>query len=404
MKKLYYGWKITWALAITLTVSYGILYYGFGVFTKAIEAEFSWSRVQTSGAFSLALLISGLVAFSVGGLVDKHGARWLMTAGSVLASVVVFAWSYITNLRDFYLVQAGIGLAMSTILYPVGFTVIAVWFRFKRPKAMLIVTFVAGLASTIFIPFETYLLEIMDWRSALRVLALVLAVTTIPLHALILKRRPEDIGKLPDGLEIAIKNSDFEVEKSISTKEAFKMPSFWWFSLAFALSALTVNAIASHLVPLLTERNYSTAIVAAAAGSVGIMQLAGRIVFTPLNGRISLRKISAITFATHSIALLILAFFISNSGLWLFVIFYGIGNGATTLARAALIADTYGAANYGEISGAMAIFIALTQAIAPIGAGFLHDYTGNYQAVIFTLATASAIAVIAVYKAQKKPS
>jgi len=113
-----------------------------------------------------------------------------------------------------------------------------------------------------------------------------------------------------------------------------------------------------------------------------------------------LRAISAITFATHTVALLILAFFLSNTGLWLFVIFYGIGNGAITLARAALIADAYGAASYGAISGAMAIFIALTQAIAPLGAGLLHDYSGSYRVVILTLATASMIAALAVYKAQ----
>ena len=402
MKNIYYGWKITWALAITQTVSYGVLYYGFGVFTKVIENEFSWSRVQTSGAFSLALLISGLSAFFVGSIVDKYGARLIMTLGSILATVMVFAWSYLTRLRDFYLLQAGIGLAMSAILYPVAFTVIAVWFRYKRPRAMLIVTFVAGLASTIFIPFESYLLEIMDWRAALRVLALVLAFSTIPLHALVLKRRPEDIGKLPDGLELDITNTETAPEKSITTKEAFKMPSFWWFSLAFALSALTVNAIAAHLVPLLSERHYSTALVASAAGSVGIMQLAGRIVFTPLNGKIPMRLVSAITFITHTIALLILALFVSTTGLWLFVIFYGIGNGAITLARAALIADSYGAANYGAISGAMAIFIALTQAIAPLGAGLLHDYSGSYETVIFSLAAASAVAAFAVYKAQRK--
>lgn len=402
MKNIYYGWKITWALAITQTVSYGILYYGFGVFIKVIENEFAWSRIQSSGAFSLALLISGLAAFLVGTLVDKYGARWLMTAGSILASLLVFAWSNVNNLKDFYLVQAGIGLAMSAILYPVAFTVVAVWFRFKRPMAMLIVTFVAGLASTIFIPFETYLLSIMDWRSALKILALVLALTTIPLHALVIKRRPEDIAKLPDGLELDLKNSAIKAEKSISTKEAFKMPSFWWFSLAFALSALTVNAIATHLVPLLTERHYSPTLVAAAAGSVGIMQLAGRIVFTPLNGRVSLRTISAITFATHTIALIILAFSLSGYGLWAFVIFYGIGNGAITLARAALIADTYGAASYGAISGGMAIFIALTQAAAPLGAGLLHDFSGSYQLVVLTLAAASAIAAFAVYKAQEK--
>ena len=402
MKNLFYGWKIIWALAITQTVGYGVLYYGFGVFTKAIEHEFAWSRAQTSGAFSLALLISGLLAFVVGNHVDKNGARVLMTMGSIIATAMVFAWSFVDNLKSFYLVQAGIGVAMSTILYPVAFTVVAVWFRFKRPKAMLVVTFVAGLASTIFIPLETYLLKIMTWREALRVLALILGLTTIPLHALVIRRRPEDIGLEPDGIKPQTNSGQIIPEIQISRKQAFKSQSFWWYSLAFALSALTINAIATHLVPLLLERGLTSTTVAAAAGSVGLMQLAGRIVFTPLNGRLPLKAISAITFATHTVALIILYTLFSGVGLWLFVIFYGIGNGAITLARAALIADSYGAKNFGSISGSMAIFIALTQALAPIGAGFLHDIAQSYKPVLLTLIFTSLVASVAVYIAQSQ--
>ncbi|AFV77342.1 hypothetical protein Theos_2355 (plasmid) [Thermus oshimai JL-2] len=28
--KRFYGWRIVWALALATTVSYGVLYYGFG--------------------------------------------------------------------------------------------------------------------------------------------------------------------------------------------------------------------------------------------------------------------------------------------------------------------------------------------------------------------------------------
>ncbi len=402
MKSIFYGWKITWALAITQTVSYGVLYYGFGVFTKVIEQEFAWSRAETSGAFSLALLISGLLGFVVGSHVDKNGARFLMTMGSIIATAMVFAWSLVVDLKSFYLVQAGIGVAMSAVLYPVAFTVIAVWFRSKRPKAMLVVTFVAGLASTIFIPLETYLLEIMSWREALRVLALIIGLTTIPLHAFIIKRRPADIGLEPDGIKPQTKDLQIMPEIQISRKEAFRSQSFWWYSLSFALSALTINAIATHLVPLLLERGLTSSTVAAAAGSVGLMQLAGRIVFTPLNGRLPLKTISAITFATHTVALIILYTLFSGISVWLFVLFYGIGNGAITLARAALIANSYGAKNFGSISGSMAIFIALTQAIAPIGAGFLHDLAQSYNPVLITLIITSLVASIAVYVAQNQ--
>ena len=155
----YYGWRIAWALAITQTIGYGILYYGFGVLIKPMEAELGWSRAETSGAFSLALLVAGLCAIPVGRWVDRRGARGLMTAGSALGALLVLAWAHVQSLTALYLLATGLGLAMSAVLYEVAFTVTAVWFRRERPRAMLIITLVAGLASTIFIPLETWLIQ-----------------------------------------------------------------------------------------------------------------------------------------------------------------------------------------------------------------------------------------------------
>ena len=70
----YYGWMIVMALSLTETTSWGILYYGFSVFLPAIEQEMGWTRAQTTGAFSLALLLSGLMAIPVGRWLDRHGA------------------------------------------------------------------------------------------------------------------------------------------------------------------------------------------------------------------------------------------------------------------------------------------------------------------------------------------
>jgi MFS family permease len=89
----YYGWVIAAALAVTETVSWGIVYYSFSVFLLPMEAELGATRAELSFAFSLALLVSGVAAIPVGRWVDRHGARGLMTTGSLLASGLVWAWS-----------------------------------------------------------------------------------------------------------------------------------------------------------------------------------------------------------------------------------------------------------------------------------------------------------------------
>ncbi|CAN5840610.1 MAG: MFS transporter [Gemmatimonadetes bacterium] len=72
-----------------------------------MEASLGWTRTQITGAFSLAALIAGLVAVPTGRLVDRHGARSVMTGGSVLAAVLLVVWSRVESVWLFYLLWAG---------------------------------------------------------------------------------------------------------------------------------------------------------------------------------------------------------------------------------------------------------------------------------------------------------
>jgi MFS family permease len=388
----FYGWRITWTLAITQTIGYGVLTYVFGVFVKPMEAELGWTRVQTSTAFFIAVFCGGLSAIPVGRFVDRHGPRLVMTLGSSLGVVLGLAWSFVQSLTVFYVLMVGLGLTMSAVLYDVAFTVIAVWFRQGRSRAMLVITLVAGLASTIFIPLATFLNEILGWRDALRLLALMLAVT-VPLHALVLRRRPQDMGLLPDGALVA---TGVKPDPSIRTRAALGLRAFWFLLLGVTLVRFAVSVMTPHLVPLLTERGYSPTLVASAAGSIGLLQLLGRIFFTPFSSRLTLSTLAAITFGIHALGLACLLFIPATVGVWLFVLFYGASNGAITLARAALLADIFGSANYGQLNGVISFAVAMTGAVAPLLAGTLHERTGDYTLTLGLLVILTSLSALSV--------
>lgn len=400
----FYGWRIAWALALTQTTGFGVLHYAFGVFVKPMEAELGWSRAETSAAFSLALLVSGLAAIPVGRWFDRHGARALMTTGSVWGALLVWGWAQVQNLTAFYLLWAGLGLAMAMVLYEVAFAVLAVWFRRYRPRAMLVVTLVAGLASTIFVPLCTWLVQAVGWREALEILALIFA-GTIPLHALVLRRRPHDLGQVPDGETFEAHPAHSPApEPSVSAKEALRQPTFWWLSLGFAFSRATSIALTAHLVPMLTEKGHTPALVATAAGLVGVMQLAGRLVYTPFSEKVSLFNLSAIFLGFYTLGLLSLLALPEGLGLWAFVVFFGLANGSISLAKPALIAETYGAKHYGSINGSMTSIIAVAQTIAPFAAGALHQLSGGYNAVLWVFAALAVVSALAIAQAKPKPT
>src|SRR5688572_19298616 len=137
-RRPYYGWVLVAALGVTETVSWGILYYAFTVFLQPMEAELGWSRAALTGAFSLAVLVSGLAAVPVGHVLDRHGARALMTVGSCAGTLLVLAWALVEHLVVFYSIWVGIGLAMAAVLYDPAFAVVTVWFRRLRGRALTV--------------------------------------------------------------------------------------------------------------------------------------------------------------------------------------------------------------------------------------------------------------------------
>jgi MFS family permease len=177
-RRPYYGWVIAGTLAVTETVSWGVLYYAFSVFLVPMQRDLGWSAATLTGAYSLALLVSGLAAPFVGRWLDTRGPRALMTAGSVLGTLLVVAWSRVDSLLGYYLIWAGIGLALSTTLYEPAFAAVTAWFDRDRARAVLAITLLAGFASTIFLPLSGWLVAELAWRRALLVLAGVLAALT----------------------------------------------------------------------------------------------------------------------------------------------------------------------------------------------------------------------------------
>lgn len=384
----FYGWRVSSALAVTTLVSYGVLFYTFGVITKPMEAEFGWTRSQTSIAMSLATLTNGLSAVFVGRVVDRHGARWIGAIGSVFGAALLLAWSDVGSLVGLYVVFTLMGFAWSAVFYEVAFAAIATWFRHDRARATFLITMVAGFASTIFIPLTTYLVEAHGWRPALRVLAVALVLLTFPLHAVVVRKDPASLSLQVDG---RVSVESLGNESSVSAAVARSSAVFWRMAIAFGLARFFASAIGSHTVPMLREAGHSASFAAVVAGSIGPIQVLGRVIFLPLSSRVRLRTLSVLTFAMFFFGFVSLWLAVAGVGVVLFVACYGAANGAVTMSRATMTAEQFGPAAYGQISGSIALIGSVMAAVAPYGAGWVRTTTGDYRWVVGTLAIGALI-------------
>jgi MFS family permease len=362
-----------------------------------MEAELGFSRVQLTGAFSVGMGLAALSAVPVGRWIDRHGARGLMTLGSCLATVLMLAWSRVETLPALYAVWAGMGLAMAATLYEPAFAAVVGWFTTRhRDRALLTVTLAGGLASTIFMPIEAWLLERMTWRSAVVTLAVVLAVITIPLHALLLRRPPRPAS--PEGTSpgaVAI--------PGLTAGAAMRTAVFWVLATAFVIANFTTNAVTVHLIPYLSDLGYPAATAALMIGWIGAMQLPGRLFFAPIARVAGHRAVTAAIFLVQAVALAQLALATRMPTLVPMVLMLGAANGMSTLARATTIAELFGARHYGTISGAIALGANGARAVAPVGAAALQVALGGYEPVFAALALGLVAAFVAVLVTGRRP-
>lgn len=404
----YPGWRMVWALAITTTVNYGVLLYAFAVFLPLMRKDLHASLGELSVAVSLAIAVSGVFAPLAGAWLDRHGARALMTVGSLAAMVSVAGWSQARSLPALYAAFVGIGLASTAVLYDAAFAVVNTWFRRDRNTALLTITVIAGFASTIFLPTSQGLIDWLGWRDALLVLAGLCGLTALP-HAAYLRRHPADHGYAPDGLEPAAEASPAsEVAhahgwlrlKDPMLRRALASRSVQWLTAGTFAVTTGVTIIIVDLVSYLHSRDYSPTAAAFGAGAIGILSVTGRVALTTLARRLRLARVAALMVAGQVVGLVVLMLLPRPWGLLLFVLLYGAGYGVMTIARAALLSDYVPTTVFARVSGVQALIVDVGRVLAPVAAGALITYLG-YRAMLVAVMACSAIAAYSLTAADR---
>jgi MFS family permease len=381
------AWGIVGALSVTETVSWGILYYAFAAFLVPMQRDLGYSAAQLTGAFSLALAASALAGVAVGRHLDRHSPRALMTIGSVAGVALVVGWSQVEGLAAFYALWLAIGVVMAAVLYEPAFTVVAKHFPEpgERRRAMTAMTLVAALASFIFLPLSQLLIDTYGWRDALLILAAVLAIATVPLHALVLRPGPTQPA---------------HTSGSTLAGDAFRSLPFWLLSGAFVLASLSTIAMTVFSIPFLLERGHSAAFAAFAVGLIGVSQIPGRVLFGPLAARLPRAEAIASVFALIAIGITVVVTVRSTAAVIVGLVLLGMGNGMATLARATAIADLYGAGAYGTIASVAGGMTTAARAAGPFAAAVYAAAVG-FTALLWTLAALALAAAALAYRAER---
>lgn len=396
----FYGWLMVSGLGVTELVSWGVLIYAFSVLIVPMRGELGWSMAALNAAYATGVVISGILAIPVGRILQAHGARGVMTVGTVATVVMLVLWSTVDSVPVFFCVFVIGGLAMATTLYEPVFAVTAAWFDRHRPRAVLVLTVFGGLASVVFVPLTAALVTWLGWRDALLVLAGIAALIGLPVHGLLLRRRPADLGLHPDG---APQPPPPDARHTAGrAADVLRSRSFRLMTLCLVMSTGAKFAVSVVLVAYLTDQGYSLTVAALAAGSIGVFQVGGRLLVTALRGRLPQHRVTALIFVGQAVAMSLLLLAngtgpVATGLLVVFVVLFGLGFGLEALLRGTLVPEYYGPANYPRINGVLGAFVVGARAVGPLLAGIAGSAFGGYEWVFVAgtlLCGASAITLV----------
>ncbi|ONI49992.1 MULTISPECIES: MFS transporter [unclassified Streptomyces] len=370
------------ALCATQIISWGIVYYAFPVLNPQITAATGWSTGATTAAFSLGLVVSALAGIRVGRILDRRGPRAVMTAGSVCGTVSLLIVATASNLPVFFAGWALAGLAMAATFYQPAFAALTRWWAPDHVRALTIVTLAGGLASTVFAPLTAALAEHLSWRHTYLVLAAILAVVTIPAHALALRAPWPDAPTSP-------------ARTAQGASDVGHSRPFLLLTAAFTLSGFAMYAVVMALVPLLLERGYTTSQAAWALGIGGAGQTLGRTLYAALARRTTATARTTILIALGALTTAAFAAVPGPYALLIAVsIVAGMVRGNLTLLQATAITDRWGTTHYGRLSGLLAAPATTASALTPFAGAALATQLGGYPHLFGVLAIVSGLAAL----------
>jgi len=392
--KFFYGWVIVAVGFLAHIASAFSISSTLSVFLIPLSQDLGLSR----GAFSLIrsgeILIGAAAAPIVGTLLDRHGGRWLIAVGGLISGL---GFLLLGQARDFWhfmfvrwlLVSPGDTL-MGSMVVNVS---ISQWFVRMRGRALALAGMGHGLAKVCMPLAAASLILYTGWRGAWVVFGIVTLVLVVAPSLLFIRRRPEDLGLLPDGRaagkpeDMAPADRTQSVKKGPSTvdevawnrREALGTSAFWLIVITFGVSHVGVTGLNLHVFSFVSDQGHPAMVAALVMSIIAIMQFSTPMVWGLLAERVNVARLIMAKFLIQAGGILLA---LSDPGLvslYAGFFLYGIGMGGTAILAEMIWANYFGRTSLGKIRGMGSLITSAFSAGGPPFFGLLFDATQSYK-------------------------
>lgn len=398
--RYFYGWNIV-AASFMAHLAYAEQFSStLGLFFQPLQKEFGWNRTQIAIVQTISRVVEAGTAPLAGPLVDRFGARTLLPIGALVAGTALVGVTFIESLWQFYVIRgfvAAIGFTLMGNL--VTSVAINNWFIRMRGRALAISSTGASISNVVMIPVAVYVIAEYGWREMFWIFAIITWIVVLAPSTILIRRRPEDLGLRPDGVEpdapqgpapttlMPGQQESASQEQTRQTmpepvwtrREALRAPAFWLIAGCFAISSLAFQGINISLAPYVQDLGYEEALVAAALTTRAIVMAVTLPVVGLVAERVDVGPVRALPFILQTIGCVLFLFADEVWFLFPALIVYGMGITSLGVTQEVLWANSFGRLSLGSIRSMGFVITFGFGATGPIVMNLIHDHLGSYR-------------------------
>jgi predicted MFS family arabinose efflux permease len=378
--------RVTLGLGFTQIVGWGTTYLMPSVLGRQFQDALGLTPELVFGGITVMFAVSAICAPRIGKVVDRIGARGLMTAGSVVYALSLAALAASQGPISYFACWALMGVASTLALStPASIALVQVAGPRSR-QAIAMLTIIGGMASTIFWPLTGVLEVAIGWRGTLLAYAAIHLLACAPLHLLILPRRPP-VHAVTPGIP--------PTTGGVAPDDSRRV--FLLLSISLAVGAFVFSGVQLQMIEMLRGLGHSPASALLLASMIGPSQVAIRLFELLFGHRYSIMKSAVFgsLMLPVGLALALLAGNVFAVAL-LFVVAYGVSNGLKAVQRATLPLALFGRGQFGAYMGRLALPQGIVAAVAPpIMAAVMSRFgTAGALWLSFAFAAVSLVAMV----------
>ena len=373
-----------------------------------ISEDTGWDPSILSYAATAGTWCSGLIAPAIGRLADRYGPRWLMPVGLLIAGVCFLGLSGVSAVWQFYAAYVVSRAVSNPVLIGLVPRTAAVnFFRRRRNIALALVSTFRPIAGAINIQIFALIALSHTWREGFRYLGIFSLALIIPV-VLLMRRRPEDIGLLPDGAPAdsgvaplgTARPAVAPVETSWTVKEASRTRTYWLIVATACVGTLASSSVGFSLVPYLVEGAGLSVVAAAGVLSFGTVLSIANVGWGVLSDRFTPRRCLMVTMVGAGALLSFLTMVDSLAEALAFALVWGIFSGAVGSMENMMLAQYYGRESYGSLLGLFSPFQTAALGLGPSLASLLRELWGSYTLLYTVMVGAYLASALLLYLAR----